>query len=493
MNDVESIRRTLADPLWRLSRLYFIVNKAGQKIRFAPNAIQKLVNAEPAYRKMVLKARQFGISTGEILKQLDHTMFHRNVTSCILAHEQDSIEKLFRIVHRAYGFMHPDLKPKLARGGGSKYEMFFPEINSRIYCDLESRSDTIQWLHVSEAAFMDPGRLGATLQTVPLKTGRVTVETTANGMGNHFYDMWTDPASPYKKLFYPWFLFPDYAVETPKLTPTAEEREFIAKAKKHFDVRITYEQLAFRRMKQAELKTLGTPFMQEYPEDDQSCFLASGSPAIDLVAVKKLLDELRPPLSDDGSLRIYEKYDRNKRYVCGADTSEGVSGGDYSTGQMFEVGSRRQVASLHGRWKPSEFAELLVEFCMMYHAGGRPHPQLAVERNNHGHAVLLQLENLSYPHIYVHTDDRPGWLTDRVTRPIMIDTFIDGVENRSLELRDEGTLRECLTLVDADGKIEAARGKNDDRVVACAIAIQVCIKSGGVLDIYENIGEKIKT
>lgn len=494
MASADRIRATIGNPAWRLANLYSIVNKQGQQVPFHPNVVQAMVNNDPAYRKMILKARQFGISTGEILKQLDHTMFNRNVTSCILAHEQDSIQKLFRIVNRAHRFMHPEVRPRLGKGGGSKYEFYFPDVNSRIYCDLESRSDTIQWLHVSEAAFMDPARLGSTLQAVPIGTGRVTIETTANGMGNHFYDMWTDPdpAVPYRKMFFPWFLFPDYAIETPRLVPTNEERELIKKARVHFGVALTHEQLAFRRMKRAELKMLNIAFAQEYPEDDQSCFLASGQPAMDLVEVKKQLDALAQPLEDDGVVKIYEKYDRNTRYVVGADTAEGV-GGDASTATVFEQRSRKQVATLHGNFKPADFAHRLVELCLRYKTSGRGHPLLGVERNNHGHAVILALEEIEkYPNLYQHTDERTGWLTDRVTRPVMIDAFIDGVENRSMTLTDAGTLRECLTLVNADGKIEAAKGKNDDRVVAAAIALQLCIRNG-VLDLYDNIGSRVRT
>ena len=72
----------------------------------------------------------------------------------------------------------------------------------------------------------------------------------------------------------------------------------------------------------------------------------------------------------------------------------------------------------------------------------------------------------------------------------MVDTFIDGVENQTIVLNDRTTLAECLTLVDNDGKIEAAEGKHDDCVIASAIAVQMCINSD-VLKIYQNIDKRI--
>lgn len=439
---------------------------------------------------MILKARQFGVSTHCLIEMFDYTIFNRNVTTCILAHKQDAIEKLFRIPRRAYDFMHPDLRPALDRGGGSKYEMYFPNLNSRIYCDLTIRGDTIQKLHVSEAAFIkDQDGLLATLQAVPID-GQVTMETTPNGMGSFFYDMWNDPDQSASRMFFPWYLFPDYAIQTRALRWTEEERQLSMRVLEQWGIHLTHEQVAFRRLKKAELKKL---FIQEYPEDDASCFLASGSAAMDLLLVKEQLDKRIAPHSQVEPVTIYKPYIRDRLYACGADCSEGV-GGDYSVAVMFDVKTREQVAVLRGQFKPFEFAQKIVELCETYTAGGRGYPLLAVERNNHGHAVLSELENhLYYPNLYFTDEERTrvGWLTDKVTRPILLDCFIDGVENRTVVLNDTTTLNECLTLIVNDvGKIEAAPKKHDDCVMASAIALQMCIECAP-LAIYDNIKEKI--
>jgi len=114
------------DPRWRLNNLYTIVNKQGVQSKFAENNIQKIVNDSPAKRKIILKARQFGISTNELLKLYDYTIWNENVTTAILAHENDAIKKLFRIIKRAHDFSDDKIKPRLDRGQGSKYELFFP-------------------------------------------------------------------------------------------------------------------------------------------------------------------------------------------------------------------------------------------------------------------------------------------------------------------------------------------------------------------------------
>ena len=105
-------------------------------------------------------------------------------------------------------------------------------------------------------------------------------------------------------------------------------------------------------------------------------------------------------------------------------------------------------------------------------------PLLGVERNNHGHAVLLRLEDLCYPNLFEAEDGRPGWKTTSSTRPILIDEFIEDVEAKIVEVKDQDTLGECMTLVDNKGKIEAVDGKNDDCIIATAIAIQMFKRSG---------------
>lgn len=491
MDDIKK----LADPVWRLNHLYKIVDKDKTRRTFKENAIQGILNADNTRRKKILKARQFGVSTNEILKQFDFTIWHENITSVILAHEQDAIEKLFRIVRRAYEFMDPQYKPELDRGGGSKYEMYFPKINSRIYCDLESRGDTINWLHASEVAFMERDRLDSTLQAVPISTGIATLETTPNGIGNHFYDEWNDPRSTFKSFFFPWYLHHEYRLETDitQSDYTDSEIEFIGKALRLYNVTITPEQIAFRRFKMAELKA---KFIQEYPEDDQSCFLSSGASAMDLEIISGLIKDAPPPIEENDHLRVWERYDKTKNYVCGADPAEGKRQGDFCVAALFEVKSRKQVAQIRGRWKPGAFAHEINKLCSRYVTGGRMHPLLVVERNNHGHAVLLELsEHINYPNLYFHKrddggDDDLGFLSNKTTRPILVDTFIDGVESRTIELRDKDSLGECLTLVENNGKIEAAEGKHDDCVIAAALALHGC-KTSDVLSLYEDIGRKI--
>ncbi len=478
----------IADREWRLQNLYKIVDKNGHRVTFTENKIQKAIRRSPGKRKRILKARQFGVSTGCIIEKFDKTIWTPDTTTCLLAHEQDSIKKLFRIVTRAYKFLPAEIAPRLDRGGGSKYELYFPEINSRIYCDLESRGDTIQNLHISEAAFVDDvNRLKATKEAVPLN-GEITEETTPNGMGNHFYDAWMDPDTHYVNLFYPWFFHDEYQIpDYPLGELTQEEVDLKLKAMRLYGIDLTDAQIAFRRFKKSDAKEL---FAQEYPEDDQTCFLSSGNTVMDLTVVKDILDKAPKPLKDDGLLKVYKQVDKNAIYVIGADTAEGV-GGDFSCASVFDARKREQVATLRGQMKPSDFAHKLMDLAKLYVIRKETWPLLAVERNNHGHAVLLELEDhIKYRNLFRHKDERFGWVTDRISRPIMLNALIDAVESRNFRFVDKMFLNECLTLINDEGKIQAAKGKHDDTIIAAAIGLQMCVEVGG-LEIYTDIKNKI--
>ncbi len=489
----------LLDPLWRLEHLYYVVNKKGKRVQLTLNNVQKRILANKSNRKIILKARQMGVSTLELIRQFDFTMFNENVTACILAHEDDAIAKLFRIPRRAYEYIDPSFeKTPLDRGGGSKYEMYFPEINSRIYCDLESRGDTIHWLHVSERAFIkEPDRVLATLESVPLD-GIITFESTPNGL-NDFYDMWMDLDSNYEKLFFPWYIHEEYQLTNHDIGKNYlqdDEKKLIIIAKEKYDIDLSLDQIAFRRFKQRELKN---KFKQEYPEDDATCFLTSGQNPFTLEIIKPIYDKAPKPIREVSGIRIYEERQDGELYVVGGDTAEGI-GGDRSAAHVFKVSTRMQVASFHSpNIKPGDFGDKLVEMAEMYYCKFKYQnqflPTIGVERNNHGHAVILKLDEvLKYPNLFKHDmdSDKIGWITDKVTRPIMINALIESVENGTTKLVDRETLGECLTLVNNEGKIEAEEGKKDDLFIAACISVQLCIEENPAILYPETVKSLVR-
>lgn len=227
-------------------------------------------------------------------------------------------------------------------------------------------------------------------------------------------------------------------------------------------------------MKKSDYDQKVVSFEQEYPEDDHSCFLSSGDAVLDLFRVNDLITNAKDPIKTIGGIRIYKEKQPGRTYVIGADPAEGV-GGDSSAAVVLDAQSFETVAVYSSnKIKPSEFADKLFQIAELYKYPSEPWPTIAVERNNHGHTVIYCLnEVLSYPGIYQHTDEKLGFRTDGITRPLMLDRFVESFDGGYLKTNDKALLSECLTLINNNGKIEASSGKHDDLIIATSIALQV--------------------
>ena len=302
-----------------------------------------------------------------------------------------------------------------------------------------------------------------------------------------------------RNSFFPWYLDPYYSVDTaPLKSYTKDEWELKSKAKLSFNVDLTDGQIAWRRGKIKEKGNDLNNFLQEYPEDDQSCFIASGACPFDQLIVATLRGKAPEPIlgefekTQNGWVgwKKFRNYDNSKRYSVGVDPAEGV-GSDYSVIKILEAKTREECFAFRSnKIKPKDLADKAIEVATQYWTGGRPKPLIVVERNNHGHAVLLRLETEGYENLFFHDDEKAGWVQNKVTRPLMLDTFKELLEDGFLPIYDKHTLSECLTMIDNSGRWEHEDGKNDDCVFAHALALQGCIKEAA-LSLYDDIETKI--
>ena len=77
-----------------------------------------------------------------------------------------------------------------------------------------------------------------------------------------------------------------------------------------------------------------------------------------------------------------------------------------------------QCAELHGHYSINELAARVAMLARQYNDA-----LVAVERNNHGYAVLVSLTmGQGYTNLY-QTGGQPGWVTNVVTRPRMLENF----------------------------------------------------------------------
>jgi hypothetical protein len=175
-------------------------------------------------------------------------------------------------------------------------------------------------------------------------------------------------------------------------------------------------------------------------------------------------------------------------YVMGCDPAEGV-GGDSSVIEVYDRVTLEQVAEYSSNTiPPAKFAKTIARVGKHYHEA-----LAAVERNNHGHTVLDRLKDI-YSNIFMQTttDERTkvktrkmGWLTTGHTRDLMLDAFVEVVEDATVGVNSARLKKEMLTFVtDDDGKRQAKERYHDDTIMASAIAVQVARMPKASFGIY---------
>ncbi|HEV2036901.1 MAG TPA: hypothetical protein VGU71_22345 [Candidatus Dormibacteraeota bacterium] len=483
--DPEGVWRLDHDQLLdKLSRLW-IRTKDRREVRLDANRVQ-LDILERAFtpkigptKLLVLKARQVGVSTLSQAWAYALTTRIRFTNAVTISHEADATQRLHRM--QKFFLSRDDRRPVTTtnRIGAVTYAAteashYIGTAGARAF----GRGDTLHFIHCSELAFWpDPESLLTGLLEALTPDGSVVIESTPNGMGGHFYELWQNaPGNDWQPLFYPWWWEDEYrlAVDAEAVLPFRDDE--LALVEHH---NLDHQQIAWRRSKQKELRD---KFPQEYPEDAITCFLISGRPYFSLLGLTAQEANLREPIRTDGrGLDVWAEYIAGHRYVIGADVAEGLEGGDFDVAQVIDVTTGEQVARLRGIWPVDHFGRLLAELGKSYGSA-----QIAPERNNHGHAVLNTLLHVvAYPNLYRHFEYDPlmqtdqkyrwGWPTTTTTKPVMgsdLDAAL--IDSGGIKIRDRVTLAELRTTHwDGKGGFSAIGGCHDDCMMSLAIAWQL--------------------
>lgn len=458
--------------------------ETGPRVPLYRNAIQNLFEANRTGRDIALKPRQVGFTTLELARDL-WTFLTRDGARVVVVCQSVSDNSPAKLLSGVLKGMIEGLR---SSGWSIQFdtdawnEWVLPNGNSlRIIsagasdasADKKGRAGTITRLHLTEVAFYEHAdkTLNALLECVPgPETGsEIVLESTANGAAGYFYQACLTSIahkSVYKFHFYGWFDHPEYRVPLEPGEVVEPENE-----KEHWLVRehrVTPEQLKWRRLKIADKGE--DRFDQEYPSDPATCFLVSGRGFFERDALTKALKGVRDPIEtrDRERIRIYEKPEKDVEYLIAADASEGIESDetDPAAAVLIERASGRKAAVIDGYYRPHQLAEKLAELGTEYNTA-----LVAVERNNHGHAVLQALEReLRYPRIFEDEDERPGWKTNQVSRPQMLDDLEAAIRTGEWSSPDLATIAQMRVFVVLNGKPQAAPGEHDDLVVSEAIA-----------------------
>lgn len=186
-----------SSPKWRLNNLYTILDAQGKKIPFRMNEEQEALYDAMWYWNIILKARQMGFSTFIDLMALDQCMFVRDYRAGIIAQTQDDVLKLFQNkILKPYMELPQSLRDSVGLDAKNATQLKFGN-GSSIQVGMSMRSDTLQFLHVSEFGkicnmFPERAREIVTGAFETLAVGNpLFVESTAEGNEGYFHEYCT--------------------------------------------------------------------------------------------------------------------------------------------------------------------------------------------------------------------------------------------------------------------------------------------------------------
>ncbi len=439
----------------------------GVMVALKANRAQAEFEARRGQRNVVLKARQMGISTWVSARLFLKTMTVPGTLSVQVAHTQEAAEAIFGMAHRFLAMLPEFLREgALETSKANAREIHFRRLDSgfRVVTAGDAnagRGLTITNLHCSEVARW-PGEASAVLQGLQAALapgGELVLESTPQGAQGCFWEQWRRAAETgMVQHFFPWWWEASY-VGTAVAEDVLEEEERRLRAEHG----LTLEQVGYRRMLRAGYRELAG---QEFAEDVESCFAASGDCIFDTAAVDARVLAAPAPVVVKGPLWTWLPPAVGKRYVVAVDPAGGGTGGDYGVAQVVELETGLQCAELRVKMPVRELSEEVARLHREYNLAW-----VVVERNNHGAGVLAHLESMVGPARVYMQNGWPGWLTSSVSRPGMLAGLGALLVERPELFMSERMLRECRGFVRlANGRTGAQSGEHDDCVMAMAIA-----------------------
>ncbi len=232
---------------------------------------------------LILKARQLGITTFFCLFLLDKALWNPNLNIGIVAHTLEDAQKLFQ--HRlkyAFDQLDPRIRVLFKTVGDSSKELAFDN-GSSIRVATSMRSDTLQYLHISElgkicARYPERAREIVTGSLNAVHSGQhIFIESTAEGKEGFFYDLCQESQKKknlgsldFKFFFFPWYKHQEYVLDEPQEIPQ-ELQDYFSKLYLN-QIRLTDNQKWWYA---AKYRIQRDDMLREYPSTPQEAFQAS--------------------------------------------------------------------------------------------------------------------------------------------------------------------------------------------------------------------------
>jgi hypothetical protein len=177
----------------------------------------------------------------------------------------------------------------------------------------------------------------------------------------------------------------------------------------------------------------------------------------------------KKPINDPAApsingLRIYSKPEPGRLYRAGCDTAEGNPQSDASSLTIVDRETFEEVAKYSGRVEPATLADYIAATCHYYNKAA-----VLVERNNHGHAVLLGLRGKGIKRLDDATDNKPGHYTSAKSKTLMMDDAADILRAGDAIIHSSDTREQLASL--EGSTLKAPEGEHDDEAISWMLAM----------------------
>lgn len=503
------------DPVLWLKNFIKIVDNSGNLVSFEVNKEQKDFIENMDKYNIILKARQIGFSTLSLGLMLYYACTMPHTSYLMLSYDTESVQNLFDRLKSMYESM-PD-KYKIPQKRMNKLELLLQN-GSRISVKIASnkglgRSFTCQILHLSEFAFwseeqQEKGLLGLEQALAKNEKSALIIESTANGIGNNYYNIFTNAYkghSKYKAFFYNWYqnktqFKTEYDIADKWYRSEMHGERLAAKdltpyEKSLFDKGALLKQLEWRQWKLQDMTQ--DEFNQEFPSLPEEAFITTNVGVFDAGIITERYNHLPLPLKVSEikelpqnllpyygkGLYLYKDIKRKERYYGGIDTGAGLKQ-DYSSIVIVDS-SGEQVAVFNRNDVPVyRFAKLAYDLGMYFN-----YCMYLPERNSYGLDLITRLrKEMGYLQVLkIKKFDKIkgqkiweyGWYTDSVSKNKLVMDFKEVFEEGIILVNDRDTLDQMRIYVEDNGHMGNIKGakNHDDLVIGFALAVQA-LKSG---------------
>ena len=507
-----------------MESLLQIENKERQLVPFKLNPIQADMLTTSGFRDVYVKPAQIGATSLHLADFYLDNITISGTVSVIISYDESSARRLILKAKRFHQFLQRQIPtiPKLEHKGAEELSWENKDTNfysvmyifsSRSY--TIGRGEAIHNLLLDEYAFWQAETheqvFSSAVQRVPtLSNTKIRIQSTANGEDNPHCEIYraskegtTVAQSVYKHHFYPWYFHPEYVMypdnpfcldgdEVDPLPNLQSDELMLMKlflTAYKFEEHEAMAKLRWRRYKRAELASMRRSgdtvllFEQEYPEDDESCFLVAGDQAYNTDIISEKIRNCMPAMGHknivndktgaSATLDIWHDVEENRGYIVSIDPGKGKTSESVGHVWTFADGYRdkdgkdippvmQHCATLAGFYDEWEMAEYMKQVGYYYNGG-----VLAPEDNLD---IVSHLRD--YPDLYWREDTRTGklgrvigWQTNVSTKPYMItevNRHLDDIDCQDLRfwsqcknIRRNAMVKSGIIVVGADDHHDA--------------------------------------